>query len=202
MDERGNAVLAGRARVLTVLLPAFAAALAAFSACETLGASDPLASPHVTLAAGVVGLAIVVLGLACAVFSGMWLARANANLREAGIEMAFSPTGTWGWYFVPVANLFKPYQAMKEIWNESHRVGDSFAGQEDQLLRWWWGLWIVGGMLSNFSGRIEYGSGTAFGYVLEWGSTVALGGAGLLLLRLIRDVTTAQRNLGQASVFA
>jgi len=50
-----------------------------------------------------------------------WIYRANYNARQLGAEgMNFTPGWSVGWYFVPIATLWKPYQAMKEIWKASH----------------------------------------------------------------------------------
>src|ERR1700754_3506800 len=47
----------------------------------------------------------------------VWIHRANRNARALGaVGMRFSPGWAVGWFFVPIANLWKPYQAMKEIW--------------------------------------------------------------------------------------
>lgn len=50
----------------------------------------------------------------------MWTFRAAHNLRALG-ALALKTTPGWavGWYFVPIANLWKPYQAGIEIWQAS-----------------------------------------------------------------------------------
>lgn len=57
-------------------------------------------------------------------------------------EMFISPGWAVGWYFVPFANLFKPLQAMKEIWLESNRAGTSYESRGSAILGWWWGLFV------------------------------------------------------------
>ncbi|MDA7888799.1 DUF4328 domain-containing protein, partial [Akkermansiaceae bacterium] len=45
-----------------------------------------------------------------------WVRRANINSRGFGAaNMNFSPGWSIGFYFIPILNLFKPFQAMKEI---------------------------------------------------------------------------------------
>ncbi len=77
----------------------------------------------------------------------MWIYRTNKNLHAlSGEDMVFTPGWSVGWYFIPIANLYKPYQVMKEIWEVSHKnrtVTDSIVG-------WWWALWVI----SNFLGRL------------------------------------------------
>ncbi len=50
----------------------------------------------------------------------MWIHRANRNARALGAQdMRFTPGWSVGWFFVPLLSLWKPYQAMKEIWRAS-----------------------------------------------------------------------------------
>ena len=68
--------------------------------------------------------------------------------------MTISPGWAVGWYFVPFANLVKPYQGMKEAWMASH-FRDNWHGEPTPaLLVWWWGLWLVTNILANISFRI------------------------------------------------
>jgi len=81
-----------------------------------------------------------------------WIYRTNKNLHVlSSWSMRFTPGWAIGWYFIPIANLFKPYQAMKEIWQVSHRE----ANGNHMLLNWWWFLWIVSGVL-NISGIVGF----------------------------------------------
>lgn len=79
-----------------------------------------------------------------------WIYRANQNARLLGAEgMTFTPGWSVGWYFVPVAYLWKPYQAMKEIWRASHRPGDWQTVPAGALVSWWWLFWIVSNILGQ-----------------------------------------------------
>lgn len=74
----------------------------------------------------------------------VWIYRMNKNARALGAEgMKFTPGWAVGWYFIPIANLWKPYQALKEIWQASAKPGDWAAQYRSPLLPCWWGLWIV-----------------------------------------------------------
>lgn len=84
-----------------------------------------------------------------------WIHRANFNARQLGAEnMKFTPGWSIGWYFVPIAALWKPYQAMKEIWKTSHAPNDWEELKAPSLLSWWWFLFIASSMLGNISLRI------------------------------------------------
>ena len=73
-----------------------------------------------------------------------WIHRANHNARRLGaIDMHFTPGWAIGWYFVPIAWFWKPYQAMTEIWRASRNPSDWRGEPVSPLLPWWWVLWIV-----------------------------------------------------------
>jgi hypothetical protein len=86
----------------------------------------------------------------------MWIHRANRNARGLGAQgMTFTPGWSVGWYFVPFANLWKPYQAMKEIWKASANPASWPSEKPPPLLATWWTLWIVSNVLSNMSFRMS-----------------------------------------------
>lgn len=94
------------------------------------------------------------------VYLMIWVYRANQNLiRLSAIGSNFSPGWAVGWWFIPVFNLFRPYQMMKELWLGSAPVIDPHAPSSWEylppppwLLWWWLGLLIIG----KFSRIAEY----------------------------------------------
>lgn len=77
--------------------------------------------------------------LLCAIAIGAFLVRANHNARALGGPdhgMTTSPGWTVGWFFIPFANWFRPYRAVKEIWAVSEPTRDG-------PLAAWWGLWLA-----------------------------------------------------------
>ena len=137
----------------------------------------------------------------------MWIYRAHANLRDAGIDgLEFTPGWAVGWYFIPFANLFKPFQAMRELWAASHAESGSFNTEAPPEVRNWWICWIGGNILSNVSSRI--GDGTdptayAMANVLGAVASAIVVGAAVLLIKLMREITAAQTSGGTSvQVFA
>lgn len=85
-----------------------------------------------------------------------WIHRANYNARQLGAEaMKFSPGWSIGYYFIPVLTLWKPYQAMKEIWQASQRPSDWASQSIPNSLPMWWFLWIVSNFLSQVILRLS-----------------------------------------------
>lgn len=164
--------------------------------------SDPL-----TFVAGITHLSYALCLFVSFVVIGMWIHRAHANLFAAGIDgLEFTPGWSVGWFFIPIANLFKPFQAMRELWNASHNQSDSFSSPADSNLSLWWGTWIIGNILSNLSARSgfsEDGSAGSAILVVDMISTAILLVCAWILLRIIERVTAAQQSMtGLAQTFA
>ena len=132
-----------------------------------------------------------------AVFIGMWIYRAHASLSAAGLEgLEFSPGWSVGWFFVPIMSLFKPFQAMKELWNASCYASDHLNEDAPSLLTGWWATFLLGNFLANFGARI----GNANGVTML--SAVVMITSAVLLLQIIKRVGEAQRTLNMAGTFA
>ncbi|RZK00190.1 MAG: DUF4328 domain-containing protein [Novosphingobium sp.] len=86
---------------------------------------------------------------ATVVLVAMWVYRAHANLRAAGIDdLAFSPGWAVGWYFVPVATFVQPFKAMRELWSVSLGQYESFGDDADPQIKLWWGTWLAGNIIA------------------------------------------------------
>lgn len=83
----------------------------------------------------------------------MWIYRSNKNLHAFGVKnMACTPGWSVGWYFIPLLSLWKPYQAMKEIFIKSDELTERPQKAPRYLLPIWWTLWI----LTEIIGRILF----------------------------------------------
>lgn len=137
--------------------------------------------------------------LISAIAISMWLYRAHANLHEAGIEgLEYTPGWGVGWYFIPFANLVKPFQSMKELWRESHRARSDDEGVTPGNLALWWGLWIVGGIIGNIAGRMAMSDNVStyeLSITLSIISSVCNLGAAVLILMIVKQITKVQGSL-------
>ena len=88
----------------------------------------------------------------CAVVTFLvWNYRVSANLSVLCLQRRFSTTWTLWFWFIPVVNLVKPYQAMKEIWEGSHPQSLHFEDGRWQiasvrisrLFGFWWAFWLI-----------------------------------------------------------
>ena len=90
------------------------------------------------------------------VFVLMWIYRANYNVRHLGASgLRYSPKGSVGWYFVPVLSLWRPYQAMKEIYQASQAPHEWADKPVPSLLPLWWTLWLVSILITNQNVRLS-----------------------------------------------
>ncbi len=99
-------------------------------------------------------LAAIAALLLCSVGYSRWIFVASKNLWDRGYELEFKPAACIWWNFVPIAALFKPYQAMREIWNTTLDTSNDFGAEDDQVLKIWWGCWIITNILGNISFRM------------------------------------------------
>lgn len=143
-----------------------------------------------------------------AVFFLIWLNRANKNLTplQAGYQ-EFSSGWAVGWWFIPLASLWKPFQVVREVWRESDpeidpRDGGGFlsgvastsSGAPGYMV-WWWVFWVVGNIASNIAGRtldtnradLVQISGAVFLVNAIFNITAAI-----LAIYVIRDITDRQ----------
>lgn len=75
----------------------------------------------------------------------VWMYRSHKNLRAWGtVGMRFRPYWAWLGFFVPVINLFRPYQIAVEIWQASdpdsdHQQPQSWRkGRINHIISFWW----------------------------------------------------------------
>ena len=99
-------------------------------------------------------LSYLVIYLGGIFFFFMWLVRANKNARALGArDMEFTPGWMVGWFFVPLANLFKPYEAVEELYLASDprkRRRELGRPEMPRTILAWWLSWIAFGLTSYF----------------------------------------------------
>ena len=114
------------------------------STAELLGYRLESPSPLLLLFAIPWAVVMAGAGLASMIFVLVWIHRANHNARARGATgLNMTPGWAVGWYFVPIAWFWKPYIAMKEIWQASANPKHWWRQDGSPLLGWWWGLWLA-----------------------------------------------------------
>jgi hypothetical protein len=97
----------------------------------------------------------------------LWLYRASQNLRAFRPEpFEFSPSYAVGSFFIPVLSFYLPFYAMSEIWQASDPSIPPFGETPDTpfrvplLLRFWWGCFLVRGIVGLIANVSASGSPT------------------------------------------
>jgi hypothetical protein len=129
---------------------------------------------------------------------GMWIYRAALNSHGFGARnLTVTPGWAVGWYFIPFANLVKPYYAMKEIFQVSINPENWQTAQPPATLRWWWGLWIGTSIAGAVLGKLP--STTVEQLQIQTLVSIGVGIGGILLdlvaIKLVKTITQNQNDL-------
>lgn len=159
------------------------------AASEALDASD--------LRLGLLGIAQLIAWATTGFLVLRWIHRANWNARAlGGTNMQFTPGWSIGWYFVPIANLWKPYQAMKEIWFASSDEIGHPSQSTPMILQLWWTTWILDNALGSFSTRMSLRASSVNALIdanlVSQIAAVAALASGIVLLSLISRLEEKQ----------
>lgn len=107
----------------------------------------------------------VVLRLTTVVVFCIWLYRTVAAAEELS-PRPFATTPGWavGWFFIPFANLFKPYQAVREVYDATNPEAAvdpdaplllaGGAPESPWQLKVWWIGWLAMNVLENAGSRL------------------------------------------------
>jgi hypothetical protein len=125
-----------------------------------------------------------------------WFRRAYYNLHQSTGNLAYSEGWAAGSWFVPILNLFRPYQIMTELYSRTATL----LSQKDiplkkymdtQFLGFWWGLWIVNNMVGNYTFRTSMKSETIDSMLtvsmVEMVGNVIMIALSLITIKVIKD---------------
>lgn len=138
-----------------------------------------------------------------------WTYRVVANARLLNPAMKAKPGWAIGWYFVPIAFLWKPFGYFKEAWGVSHNPASPAMVYTPAILRWWWGLWLISILASNIAGRLSFMGTDAELLIASDVFEMISDSVGipliLIVVRIVRTLSAKQfetRSAGSADVFA
>jgi len=152
---------------------------------------------------GLVALLQLPVSIFTIVFFLIWLNRAYKNLAPLRAQNTeFSSGWAVGWWFVPFANLIKPFQVMREVWRESDPDFDANSGflsntigGAPRYMSFWWAFWIISNIFSNITGRVydpeDMRTVEISGYLFIITGVVSIVAA-VLAIMTVRDITQRQ----------
>jgi eukaryotic-like serine/threonine-protein kinase len=92
----------------------------------------------------------------CVVAFLAWYGRAYRNLGRLGARgLRWGNGWAIAYWFIPIANLFRPKQVVNDIWRASDPgvpQGAGWGGRVPAVIHWWWALWLI----SSFAERILF----------------------------------------------
>jgi hypothetical protein len=126
----------------------------------------------------------------------MWFRRAYFNLHQRVKNLSFSEGWAAGSWFVPFVNLYRPYQIMKELYEETKK----YFRDKDELsqidlstkfLGFWWTMWILNGIFGQIIFRLSRNADTLSEFLTITILSIISGflgiGLGIVTLRIIKD---------------
>jgi hypothetical protein len=167
-----------------------------FLASANTGAEQSLLA--VMVGGGGLVAAIVACTLGTCIGFLAWMHRAADNARALmpNAIFTFTPGGCVGWWFVPLANMVKPFQAMREIHAASLLAMQAQKSEytpllgsvvAPALLQLWWGAWVV----SNIADRVLTRAAESNPSVAMVPAVLSLA-AGILCVVVVREVSSLQ----------
>lgn len=117
-----------------------------------------------------------------------WVYLANLNVRALGaLHLRFTPGWAVGWYFIPIANFWMPYLAMKEIWQASLDPEQWLGVRLPRVFAWWWALGVMAWPFIGISIWVEMAATStpalmASALTMLGGNLVVLAGSTLSIL--------------------
>lgn len=138
---------------------------------------------------GLLGLGTLVAFIGAVIAFLMWLHSAVRQSNALGMEVGVTPGWAVGWWFIPFANLVKPYHTIRGL--TSAVGGESLVGSLSIGL--WWATWIIGNVLGNIEGRMAISEGltevpSEGARVVGIASAFASAVAAYLCVRIVRGI--------------
>jgi len=149
----------------------------------------------------IIGIVHMIIYITSAVTFIQWFRRAYYNLHLRASYLLHSEGWSAGCWFVPIICLYRPYQIMKELYQETKFIltkkGLSFENTfTTRSLGWWWTLWITSNILGQFIFRVAMNAKTVDQFTV---STVAsmIGNIigiplALITVKVIRDYSNVE----------
>lgn len=152
-----------------------------------------------------INLSLMIFFILPVIAFSVWNYRMSSNVYIQQLKgKEFTPGWSVGWFFIPIASLWKPYQAMKENWQ-----GSQYIGHKSDKASWklngipsfvglWWALWVISSLLSNaeyrMSGKTEDIDGIInLSYFSCFNSLLSIAAA-IMAIKIITTLTNLQMN--------
>ncbi|TJZ51812.1 DUF4328 domain-containing protein [Sphingobacterium olei] len=143
--------------------------------------------------------------LVCFVISAVtfikWFRRAYYNLSQVDSYVSYSSNDVAISWFLPIINLFKPYQITKELYQKTKQLLtensiESSVKLSTSTVIAWWTLWVINSILGQIALRLARNTNTVDDLLLSTWLDMASSLIGiplaLLAIKVIRDYATVE----------
>jgi hypothetical protein len=111
----------------------------------------------------IIGFTHVIIFIISGIIFIRWFRRAYYNLHLVVDKLNHSEGWAAGFWFIPIANMYRPFQIMKELFGETinYLRKNNIESNIPSLkpINWWWSLWIIneilGRIIFQYSRRAE-----------------------------------------------
>lgn len=106
-----------------------------------------------------ISIGILFSTITCCIIFLLWFKREYYNLHAINPKLKYKETwAIWSW-FIPIINLWRPYQIMKEIYIHATTTKKEKTNSEEEItttpiIDLWWLLWIASNVLSQVTNRL------------------------------------------------
>lgn len=125
-----------------------------------------------------------------------WIYIVNRNAQQWNSAMTISPGWNVGWFFVPVAALWKPFEGIRETRGVTIDPEAPAWVSVPIWLRLWWGLWIAAAIYGNMTVLFLAASETSSQWISISGVNVSRIAVdvplAVLTCRLLTDISALQ----------
>lgn len=105
------------------------------------------------IAMGLASLVYLAVFIFTAITFIKWFRRAFYNLQRSTTGLQYTEDWAAAGWFVPVLNLFRPYQIMRELYTRTIKLVGATSGTAH--VGWWWALWMITGILGQVAFRLD-----------------------------------------------
>jgi hypothetical protein len=173
----------------------------AYAASDILPGMEPVT--YIVMASSILQ---VISAIVTGVLMLKWIYRSSRNAHALASGLTITPPWSVGWFFIPFANLVKPYEGVKQAWRASMDADQRRVTAESPVLKWWWGLWLTSNILANLDFRFGTKYTTVSGAILsDMLTLVALAvsiAANLAAIRVVKQLSAMQVEAIQRKTFA
>ncbi|MBS4012982.1 MAG: DUF4328 domain-containing protein [Bacteroidetes bacterium] len=135
-----------------------------------------------------------------------WFRRAYFNLHIKVNNLSYKESWAAASWFVPIVNIYRSYQIMKELYIETGKILNTNASDAETskststyLLGIWWFLWLTSGFIGQFIIRLAFNAETLEDYMASNIANIVASIIGILLaiitVKIIKNYASMEDTL-------